>query len=179
MAPESASYPAVEALRKALGADTDGTPSLRSEAGAAAAREAAKALFAHVSGTSAAQGLDLPLPELHTAGLDAEQVWMQIEMQMAPLLSKAKTALRRLRPALEAGDGLAHDRLLRLPAGAAGGDEDTEGGCSGRASTTRLRRTGTSGTRARRRVTWMMMMTRRRRRRRREMSLTTMLDAKN
>ena len=68
----------------------------------------------------AADGLDLPLPELHTDGLDAEQVWMQIEMQLEPLLGKAKGALRRLRPAISAGDELTAERLLRLPANAQG-----------------------------------------------------------
>ena len=92
----------------------------KSDARAAAARGAAKALFAKLSSSLAADGLDLPLPELHTDGLDAEQVWMQIEMQLEPLLGKAKGALRRLRPAISAGDELTAERLLRLPANAQG-----------------------------------------------------------
>ena len=77
-------------------------------------------MFAQLSSSLAADGLDLPLPELHTEGLDAEQVWMQIEMQLEPLLGKAKGALRRLRPAISAGDEFIAERLLKLPANAQG-----------------------------------------------------------
>ena len=110
---------AIDAFRREVGRGATAFLS-KSDARAAAARGAAKALFAKLSSSRAADGLDLPLPELHTDGLDAEQVWMQIEMQLEPLLGKAKGALRRLRPAISAGDELTAERLLRLPANAQG-----------------------------------------------------------
>ena len=110
---------AIDAFKREVGRGATAFLS-KSDARAAAARGAAKALFAKLSSSLAADGLDLPLPELHTDGLDAEQVWMQIEMQLEPLLGKAKGALRRLRPAISAGDELTAERLLRLPANAQG-----------------------------------------------------------
>ena len=110
---------AIDAFKREVGRGATAFLS-KSDARAAAARGAAKALFAKLSSSRAADGLDLPLPELHTDGLDAEQVWMQIEMQLEPLLGKAKGALRRLRPAISAGDELTAERLLRLPANAQG-----------------------------------------------------------
>ena len=110
---------AIDVFRREVGRGATAFLS-KSDARAAAARGAAKALFAKLSSSLAADGLDLPLPELHTDGLDAEQVWMQIEMQLEPLLGKAKGALRRLRPAISAGDELTAERLLRLPANAQG-----------------------------------------------------------
>ena len=110
---------AIDAFRREVGRGATAFLS-KSDARAAAARGAVKALFAQLSSSLAADGLDLPLPELHTDGLDAEQVWMQIEMQLEPLLGKAKGALRRLRPAISAGDELTAERLLRLPANAQG-----------------------------------------------------------
>ena len=110
---------AIDAFRREVGRGATAFLS-KSDERAAAARGAAKALFAQLSSSLAADGLDLPLPELHTDGLDAEQVWMQIEMQLEPLLGKAKGALRRLRPAISAGDELTAERLLRLPANAQG-----------------------------------------------------------
>jgi U3 small nucleolar RNA-associated protein MPP10 len=110
---------AIDAFRREVGRGATAFLS-KSDERAAAARGAAKALFAQLSSSLAANGLDLPLPELHTDGLDAEQVWMQIEMQLEPLLGKAKGALRRLRPAISAGDELTAERLLRLPANAQG-----------------------------------------------------------
>jgi len=91
-----------------------------SEARAAAARDAAQDLFSKLSALGERHGLALPLPTLmHTDGLDAEQVWMQIEMQLAPLLTQAKLLTNRLRPAIEGGDGGAP--LLRVPARASSG----------------------------------------------------------
>ena len=110
---------AIDAFKREVGRGATAFLS-KSDARAAAARGAVKALFAQLSSSLAADGLDLPLPELHTDGLDAEQVWMQIEMQLEPLLGKAKGALRRLRPAISAGDELTAERLLRLPANAQG-----------------------------------------------------------
>ena len=98
----------------------------KDEKRAAAARGAVTALFAQLSSCAAAEGIDLPLPELHTDGLDAEQVWMQIEMQLEPLLAKAKGALRRLKPVMSAGDELDVERLLRLPEGAEASGSDSE-----------------------------------------------------
>jgi U3 small nucleolar ribonucleoprotein component len=75
----------LDEFRRALGAGATAFLS-PSEERAAAARDAARALFSRLSTSVAAEGVDLPLPELHTEGLDAEQVWMQIEMQLEPLL---------------------------------------------------------------------------------------------
>ena len=99
-----------------------------SEERAAAARDAARALFSRLSSSVAADGLELPLPALHTDGLDAEQVWQQIEMQLEPLLVKAKRALKRLKPTIEADDDLSAARLFTLPASmAAEQEEEGEG----------------------------------------------------
>ena len=113
----------LDEFRRALGAGATAFLS-PSEERAAAARDAARALFSRLSTSVAAEGVDLPLPELHTEGLDAEQVWMQIEMQLEPLLGKAKTALKRLRPAMQEGDAMRADRLLQLPESTAGEDDD-------------------------------------------------------
>jgi|AntAceMinimDraft_5_1070358.scaffolds.fasta_scaffold35270_1 hypothetical protein len=128
MAPDAATPAAVTALVHALGAG--GNAFLTQHEGRAlAARDAAAELFAQLSASDAARGVALPLPgQLHTAGLDAEQVWMQIEMQMAPLLAKCKAALKHLKPAMEAGDDVAGDRLLRVPAARAGGGGGGGGG---------------------------------------------------
>ena len=98
----------------------------KSDARAAAARAAVTALFGKLSSCVAAEGIDLPLPTLHTEGLDAEQVWMQIEMQLEPLLQKAKKELRRLKPVLSLGESLPAERLLLLPAN--GAAEPSDGG---------------------------------------------------
>ena len=96
----------LDEFRRALGAGATSFLS-PSEERAAAARDAARALFSRLSTSVAAEGVDLPFPELHTEGLDVEQGWMQIEMQLEPLLGKAKTALKRLRPAMQEGDAIA------------------------------------------------------------------------
>ena len=113
----------LDEFRRALGAGATSFLS-PSEERAAAARDAARALFSRLSTSVAAEGVDLPFPELHTEGLDVEQVWMQIEMQLEPLLGKAKTALKRLRPAMQEGDAMRADRLLQLPESTAGEDDD-------------------------------------------------------
>ena len=79
----------LDEFRRALGAGATSFLS-PSEERAAAARDAARALFSRLSTSVAAEGVDLPFPELHTEGLDVEQVWMQIEMQLEPLLGKRR-----------------------------------------------------------------------------------------
>ena len=99
---------------------------LRGAGGGGARR--GEALFSRLSSSVAADGLELPLPALHTDGLDAEQVWQQIEMQLEPLLVKAKRALKRLKPTIEADDDLSAARLFTLPASmAAEQEEEGEG----------------------------------------------------
>ena len=78
-------------------------------------RDAARALFSRFSSSVAADGLELPPPQLHTDGLDAEQVWQQIEMQLEPLLVKAKRALGGSKPTIEAGRRSERRAPLRLP----------------------------------------------------------------
>lgn len=59
--------------------------------------------------TSAASQSATVLPELYTEGLDAEQIWLQLDMQLGGALKRARRLLRKagdteqlINPAMEA-----------------------------------------------------------------------------
>ena len=59
--------------------------------------------------TSAASQSASALPELYTEGLDAEQIWLQLDMQLGGALKRARRLLRKagdtaqlIHPAMEA-----------------------------------------------------------------------------
>eukprot|EP00793_Prasinoderma_coloniale_P002173 PRCOL_00002681-RA len=56
---------------------------------------------------------DAPLPLIHVDGFDAEQVWMQLERQTAPVLRAVKKRFSRAAAAVERGGA---EAMLRAPA---------------------------------------------------------------
>eukprot|EP00854_Cymbomonas_tetramitiformis_P006025 gene6025-7239_t len=92
------------------------------EGGRAAAKVLYKCTAAQLKsiGSTAAASL---LPELHTNGFDAEQIWQQLEMQSAPLIGKAKRIVHRTTPDTPL---LEEDAVEVLEAALAEEDEDEE-----------------------------------------------------
>jgi U3 small nucleolar RNA-associated protein MPP10 len=54
----------------------------------------------------------MALPELHSEGFDAEQIWLQLEMQSQPVLAKLKKRIRKLVRKVE---GTGPEALLSVP----------------------------------------------------------------
>ena len=61
---------------------------------AAAARKVVEDIFCCITSSEAAEHIDLPVPELQTTGLDAEQLWSQINLQLEPVLSRIVNVLK-------------------------------------------------------------------------------------
>lgn len=64
------------------------------ERAAAAARKVVEELFWCITTSEAAKNIKLPLLELQTIGLDAEQLWSQIDLQLGPVLSRIVNTLK-------------------------------------------------------------------------------------
>ena len=60
----------------------------------AAARKVVEDIFCCITSSEAAGNIDLPVPELQTTGLDAEQLWSQINLQLEPVLSRIVNVLK-------------------------------------------------------------------------------------
>lgn len=60
----------------------------------AAARKVVEDIFFCITSSEAAGNIDLPVPELQTTGLDAEQLWSQINLQLEPVLSRIMNVLK-------------------------------------------------------------------------------------
>ncbi|GAQ82657.1 M-phase phosphoprotein 10 [Klebsormidium nitens] len=95
---------------------------------ASTVRSAAKDLFDFTAAylTSAKDGLlngKVALPELHSEGFDAEQIWLQLEMQSQPVLAKLK---KRIRKVVRRAEGEGTEALLSVPDEKLG-DEVAEG----------------------------------------------------
>ena len=63
----------------------------------AAARDAVRRLFFQLTTCVSAETVSLPLYEIHTDGLESEQLWAQTDIQIATLLAKAKRSFSHLR----------------------------------------------------------------------------------